>query len=272
MADRQDQGLVTSTSPAAEGMVGCPVDQDHLLLDDDTIVAVHGWHHPPGFVVGEVTYLPDDAGRQRLLGRNYRKAYVRDGLGLPEERRYRIRDATGSFFDDAQMFRAKSIIGVHRIKRYLPCAEGIGQKTGQVAALEAVASTWRSARALLGGTVDNVGVAVTGSLNLVPEAEYGQRPNDVDLVFTGSTADISELVGAMSAATRTNSETRVYEYGKGWQIRIRADGWLLCSFFRYADRREVALRGLRNVRTRCDDVHVRGGWWMTLTTLTCRPC
>src|SRR5437867_420025 len=96
-----------------------PQDQDHVVLDDDTIASVHGSLHPPDHLVCEVVYLPDRAGSHYLFGGRYRKAYQRAGRGIPEEERFRIRDRTGLFFDRTPLFIGKSIIHRRRVRRYV---------------------------------------------------------------------------------------------------------------------------------------------------------
>ncbi|WP_436535788.1 hypothetical protein [Actinoplanes sp. HUAS TT8] len=235
-----------------------PQDQDHVVLDDDVIVSVHGSVHPADHLIGEVVYVPDPDGSHCLFGQGYRKAYQRDGRGIAEQKRVRIRDRTDSYFDRAPIFDGKSIVHRGRVRRYVPCADLFTDESPDSGQKEAARILWESACRLLGITGTGLQVALTGSLNLDPHPRHVRDPNDLDLLFTGSTAAVGRLVVAMSAAAHEHPEIRVHEYGKGWQIRLRTHEGLLCSFFRYGDDTETPLRDVTDVRTVRNDVEIYG--------------
>jgi predicted nucleotidyltransferase len=235
-----------------------PRDQDHVVLDDGIIVSVHGAVHPAGHLIGEVVYVPDPDGSHCLFGRRYRKAYQRDGRGIAEQKRLRIRDRTDSYFDRAHMFDGKSIVHRGRVRRYVACADLFTDESPDNGQKEAARSLWESACRILGITGASLQVTLTGSLNLDPHPRHVRNPNDLDLLFTGSTATVGRLVAAMSAAAHEHPKIRVHEYGKGWRIRMRTAEGLLCSFFRYGDATEIPLCDVTDVRTVRNDVEIHG--------------
>jgi hypothetical protein len=114
------------------------------------------------------------------------------------------------------------------------------------------------ARRILRHQLGGAQIGLTGSLKLRARGRRLQEFHDIDLVFTADLMTNLAIIGELSRITRSEKSARVYEHGKGWQIRVRSTTGLLCAFFAYQDPRDSPLHGLREIRTIRDELVIRG--------------
>lgn len=238
---------LTDTSSRSGALSADVQDQDYVILKDGTIATVHGWYHPAGHVVAELAFVRDARGSLELSAGRYRKAYLRDGLAVPDIERLRIRDV-----EDPHLFgytQVKSVLATDRIERVVRCADWpVDESAKATLHADYIRETWRSTKDLLGADIEELEPCLTGSLVLQSALPPTHPPNgspvtadphDLDVIFTGSVRVLDELLDRMSAVTLKQPERRLFEHGKGWQIRLKTDRGVLCSFFRYKDAAEV---------------------------------
>jgi predicted nucleotidyltransferase len=233
-------------------------DQDYFLLRDGRIVAAHGWVHPPGFVVGELVFVPDDSGAYIFFGQRYRKAYVKNGRGLPESSRHRIRSKTGSFYDNAHLFSTKSIVRFDHVRRRIGTVWTPLGRPYPDEMVTYVQHNLAAAHDLLGPCLRNVRIGLTGSLSLGRQEGAFDAAHDVDIMFDGGLAQVASIATRLKELVAERKGLRVHEHGKGWRIRVTTSVGLLCSFFSYENVEESPMYGLQASNTIKDDVIVRG--------------
>lgn len=251
--------MISRLGPGASAQVGClhprtvdePMDQQYCILDDGSILTVHGYTHPPGLVVGELSYLPDASGPHLLLGMNYRKAYQRHGRGLPELKRPRVRAHTGMFFDCAHPFLAKSIVPIGRID-----AVYTHTSVNDVGAVK-LDRARAMARRFLGRLADHFDIGLTGSHALSTANDLPVELHDLDVVLRGTTHDAADAVAVLQERSERQEVERLWEHGKGWRIRLRTPTGIFCPFFVYREALESPLAALRSISDVAQSVTVK---------------
>jgi hypothetical protein len=147
--------------------------------------------------------------------------------------------------------------------------------TGNGEVLEFINENLDETKRLLGTDLDEVDLGLTGTLRLSLEGNARNRIHDLDLVFTADLVGNLQIVHHLQNLAREQPSRRMFENGKGWQIRLTTKHGILCSFFRYREPSVAALAGLKNVHTLVpelsvtgqvlDDVH--GGYLPTVLTI-----
>lgn len=208
-------------------------DQDYLLLQDGRVMAVHGHNHPPGHAVGEVAFVPDKDGPFKFFDYSYRKAYVADGRGLSERLRDQVRTETGTFFDHAHPFACKSIVALNEVELHLSATLGMTAALGSASALGDYARGMiTEIRSMIAPHhVDHLGL--TGSLRLMVDDPACKKFHDFDVVFESNPRTNFQIYQSLAEQAEQYPQSRVYEHGKGWRMRLWTPTGLLCPFFRY---------------------------------------
>ncbi|MER6638679.1 hypothetical protein ACFV6B_21320 [Streptomyces microflavus] len=234
-------------------------DQDYVLLKDGRILAVHGHCHPPGHLVGELAFVPSTAGGYVLFGSRYRKAYVTDGRGMSERERELVRFPTGTCFDHAHPFSAKSIVPLSQIDLHLSAAVDPRTDTVPGSFLRRYAESHLAELARVLGDALPVGpLGLTGSARLLLGDPSVLSMHDYDVVFDVGPEAAVRITRRLVAHGRAHPEARLREHGKDWRIRLRTGAGILCPFFRYEDPADAPLTGLTAARTLLRNVTVSG--------------
>ncbi|MFJ5608147.1 hypothetical protein ACIQCJ_01935 [Streptomyces sp. NPDC093221] len=234
-------------------------DQDYVLLKDGRILAVHGHCHPPGHVVGELAFVPSSAGGYALFGSRYRKAYVADGRGMSERKRELVRFPTGTCFDHAHPFSAKSIVPLSQVDLHLSAAVDPRTDTVPDSFLRRYAESHLAELArVLGDTLPAGPLGLTGSARLQIGDPTVRSMHDYDVVFDVGPEAAIRITRRLMAHGCAHPEARLREHGKDWRIRLRTGAGILCPFFRYEDPADAPLAGLTTARMLLRGVTVSG--------------
>ncbi|MGW7366441.1 hypothetical protein ACWGI8_24150 [Streptomyces sp. NPDC054841] len=234
-------------------------DQDYVLLKDGRVLAVHGHCHPPDHVVGELAFVPASGGDYTFFGSRYRKAYVTEGRGMSERERERVRVETGTCFDHAHPFAAKSLVPLGHIDLHLSASVDPRTEAAPGSFLQRYAGAHLDELGrLLGDDMPSATIGITGSARLLLQDRSVRSMHDFDVLFTGRPEPHRLIARRLSAHGEVNEEARLHEHGKGWRIRLRTRAGILCPFFRYEDPSDAPLAGLTGVRTLLRDVTVSG--------------
>ncbi|MFB9465086.1 hypothetical protein [Streptomyces cinereospinus] len=234
-------------------------DQDYVLLKDGRILAVHGHCHPAGHLVGELAFVPSTAGGYAMFGSRYRKAYVADGRGMSESERELVRFPTGTCFDHAHPFSAKSIVPLSQVDLHLSAAVDPRTDTVPGSFLRRYAESHLTELArILGDTLPAGPLGLTGSGRLLLGDPTVRSMHDYDVVFDVGPEAAVRIARRLSAHGRAHPEARLREHGKDWRIRLRTRAGILCPFFRYEDPADAPLAGLAAARTLLRNVTVSG--------------
>lgn len=234
-------------------------DQDYVLLRDGRILAVHGHCHPPDHLVGELAFVPSVAGEYGFFGTRYRKAYVAGGRGMSEREREHIRFLTGTCFDHAHPFSAKSIVPRSHVELHLSAAVDPRTEATPGSFLDRYAEANVAALArILGNAMPTTPLGLTGSARLLLKDDSVESMHDYDVLITGGPESVGPIAQRLSAYGQDHEEARLHEHGKGWRIRLRTSAGILCPFFRYASPADAPLAGLTAAQTVLQAVTVTG--------------
>ncbi|GCB49040.1 hypothetical protein [Streptomyces sp. NL15-2K] len=234
-------------------------DQDYVLLKDGQILAVHGHSHPPGHLVGELAFVPSAVGDYTFFNSRYRKAYVMRGRGISEREREHVRFETGTCFDHAHPFSAKSLVPLAQVELHLSAAVDPRAEAAPGSFLQRYADAQlNELHRVLGDTMPDAPLGLTGSARLLLQDHSVRTMHDFDVLFTGGPDRVREIARRLAAHGEAHKEARLHEHGKGWRIRLRMRAGILCPFFRYADPADAPLAGLTGARTLLRDVTVSG--------------
>lgn len=234
-------------------------DQDYVLLKDGRILAVHGHCHPPEHLIGELAFVPYTAGDYEFFGARYRKAYVAGGRGMSEREREHIRSPTGTCFDHAHPFSAKSLVPRSQVELHLSAAVDPRTETVSGSFLHKYAEAHIAELArILGNAMPMNALGLTGSARLLLKDCSVQSMHDYDVLFVGGPEPVGLVARRLSAYGQTHERARLHEHGKGWRIRLRTDAGVLCPFFRYPSPADAPLTGLTAAQTLLQAVTVSG--------------
>lgn len=233
-------------------------DQKYYAMPGGEILTAHGPTHPDGFVVGELSYAPDPEGPYHIFGIRYGKPYQRNGTGIPEHLRPRVRVPTGTFFDRAHMFASKSIVPTDCLtevptRSYSSVFDECAPKVE-----DAVGNVLLAQREILGSAFRDVDVSITGSISLGSVRKSIGEVHDVDLVYCGGLEENAAVRRLLALNTGERKSARVHEYGKKWRIRTRILNGILCPFFVYRDPGDSPLSNLETVEHFGTSTLVRG--------------
>ncbi|MGW2308711.1 hypothetical protein [Actinomadura luteofluorescens] len=234
-------------------------DQDYVLLKDGRLLTVHGDCHPPGHLVGEISFVPCVNGDYTFFRTGYRKAYVTGGRGMAERDRERARWETGTCFDHAHPFSTKSLVPLTEVERHLSAAVDPRSETVPGSFLHRYTEAhMRELRHLLGDALLDAPLGLTGSARLLLQECSVRSLHDFDILFIGGPETVRTIARRLAAYGKARPEARLREHGKGWRIRLRTGAGILCPFFRYPEPSDSPLAGLTSVQTMIRDVTVRG--------------
>jgi predicted nucleotidyltransferase len=231
-------------------------DQDYVMIDDGSILAVQGDLHPTDFIVGELAFVPDAGGSRPLRGARFSKAYAPHGRGLPEAARPRLRAPGDSVVHRADIYKHKSIVRRSQVIEHIPSLPWPDRATVAPAAGEYMAAVRTVVEEWFAGDLTGIAWGLTGAVRLSTEEEAVLH--DLDVVFRADPGDIRRLVGSISRVAERDPSRRVREHGKEWRIRLRTPAGMLCAFFGYRDPRDTPLATLEAMETVADEVTVSG--------------
>jgi len=219
--------------------LGSIVDATLFIRRDGLVVFSEGYCHPRGGLIANIIYAPDPAGRKTIFGLPYRSVIKRKGKGKEEdwinyESQLEIyRELAPESQRDKPVFAEfkcrfdlADFIGFVDHRRSLSRARAVKPEID-----DAMKKTARR----LAIPVDSIGC--TGSLAL----GNLETAHDFDLVFYGTVAEHWRIVEQIYEIVK-DPKRQVFELGMLWAIRFYDDwGNMICPFFSYADREEIAL-------------------------------
>lgn len=220
-------------------------DAEFFVRRDGIIVNAEGWHHPSGFLIGEVMYVPDEEGDRELFGVRYRKVTLKKGTyeAVPYQERGEILrryDPNLNPSSENPFFaKYKQIFPRSEFIAYFPTMQVIKKVLEKLALPnDSIFRDLENLEQLLNISLDELRVGFTGSALL----GNFRNAHDLDLVFNGTVEKNLEIAKKMRELVRREPRRRVIEGGKGWNIRLYNDyGTLMCSFFGYREPNEAPL-------------------------------
>ncbi|MFB6772074.1 hypothetical protein [Streptomyces sp. NPDC056337] len=234
-------------------------DQDYVVMRGGQILAIHGHCHPPEHLVGELVFVPSATGDYSFFGTPYRKAYVAGGRGTSERDREHIRFPTGTCFDHAHPFSAKSLVPVSQIDLHLSAAVDPRAEAAPGSFLyEYAEAHLTELTRILGDAMPKTPLGLTGSARLLLKDRAVQSMHDYDVVFTGGPQSVGLIARRLTDYGQVHKEARLHEHGKGWRIRLRTSAGILCPFFRYSSPADAPISGLTAAQTLLQTVTVSG--------------
>lgn len=215
------------------------VDATLFIRRDGLVVFSEGYCHPRGGLIANIIYAPDSAGRKTIFGLPYRSVIKRKGTGKEEdwinyESQLEIyRELAPESQADKPVFAEfkcrfdlSDFIGFVDHRRSLRRAREVKPE---------IDDAMKKTAHRLAIPVDSIGC--TGSLAL----GNLETAHDFDLVFYGTVAEHWRIVEQIYEIVR-DPKRQVFELGMLWAIRFYDDwGNMICPFFSYADRKEIAL-------------------------------
>lgn len=220
-------------------------DAEFLIRYDGTIFNVEGYHHPTSFLVGEVLYAPDSQGDKNIFGQPYRKVTLHKGTYEPiaYHDRSKILREIDIAFDQTEInpyfAQFKQILPASDFIAHLPSSRGLARALSTTGGdSEKFHSDFENLMNLLGLSPEQISLGLTGA----PLLGNTNNFHDLDIVFSGSLAENLRIAKAMRDLAKYEPQRRLFEGGKGWQIRFFNDlGTLMCTFFTYPDRSQAPL-------------------------------
>lgn len=215
------------------------VDATFYLHKDGFLVNAEGWHHPEGFLIGEVLYAPDEHGDKQIFGIPYRKVTLYPGTHtpVPYSERSRLLAEINPVLSqcEANPFFAKykQILPLSDFIAYFPSERALQQIVQEEAVRsQEIAEDLECLNELLGREVSTVRKGLTGRLALGQTTGY----HDFDIVFAGSLQRNREIAERMRYLIRSQAVAPCFEGGKAWQVRFfDSRHKLMCCFFHYED-------------------------------------
>lgn len=236
-------------------------DAEFYVRHDGLIVNAEGWHHPHGQLIGEVIYAPDITGSKEIFGQKYRKMtlFPETYTPVPYNQRGKLLGQYDSTLDQTTsnpyFARYKQIFPQEAFGAYLP-AQSVFKKIVDTfpEAKESLHADLENAQAILGIDLRSVSMGFTGA----PLLGNVTNIHDLDLVFQGDLDENMKIAKAIRALVATNTQRRVIEGGKGWNIRFYNDReTLICSFYSYRNPQEAPLRNF-TMKVVAEDIQVEG--------------
>lgn len=220
-------------------------DAEFLIRHDGVIFNVEGYNHPTNFLIGEVLYAPDEQGDKNIFGLPYRKLTLHKGtynpIAYPD--RARILREIDSAFDQAGInpyfAQFKQILPTSDFIAHLPSSRGLARALSATAGdNEKFHRDFENLMSLLSLSPEQVSLGLTGA----PLLGNTNNFHDLDIVFSGSLEENKRIAKTMRDLAKHEPKRRLFEGGKGWQIRFFNDlGTLMCTFFTYPDRSKAPL-------------------------------
>lgn len=236
-------------------------DAELFITKHGVILNVDGWNHPSGQVVGTAMYAPDRHGSKTIFGHHYQKLTLYPGTYTPVP------------FCDRAAIVATYAPGIvtgglgepyARYKQMVPQTDlvaHISNRRAFHAFLDTVdhrhpelRSDIKSIGGLLGMEVSNNLTGFTGS----PSLGNFTKLHDLDVVFTGTIDENLAIAKAMRSLVQSEPDRRLFEGGKGWNIRFFNDRrTLICSFFCYHNANDAPLRSF-NMQATGGELEIEG--------------
>lgn len=213
----------------------CPsweLEQSYAVLEGGGIVSIHALISEDHFA-GDLAFIPSQRGAYRFRGAPYSKPYLTNGRGA-----YVATPPIRPVASDIapclwELVPTKSIVNWRDVVEVITCERMLAL------AIERHDDAWfavySDVLSIFGSHADRVVFALTGSLGLM---DSRSAPNDVvhdvDIVLTAELDEINTLSGLLQDYSLRHLESRLFEYGKSWRIRIGTAGGVICPFFRWA--------------------------------------
>lgn len=236
-------------------------DAEFYVRKDGIIVNAEGWNHPDKKLIGEVMYAPDPNGDQVIFGQKYRKLTLIEGTftPIPYAERARILAQYDPYLAQAEknpyFAKYKQIFPREDFVAYLESKNSfkiIMQKYPAVG--ETISKDIRDADRLLRLDLSGFPIGFTGGL-LMGKFD---RLHDLDVVFQGSLEENIEIAKKIRDLVKHETQRRVIEGGKGWNIRYYNDSeTLMCSFFTYKNPDDAPLKNA-NMEVISENVTIEG--------------
>jgi hypothetical protein len=256
MADLFDTTISRYLLPM-EKLEGGPSDSIYFLHKKGGFVFCEGYAHPPGGFYGSLIKYPDPDGHIDIFGRkfNWTHRYFKDGelQILPYDAQVRRqmeilpelkkRPPLPAYAENFCHFLLDECRGFFDGKNSLNKMMDSSRRLGEIV---------RSVVELLDVPLHRLGC--TGSLAY---GYYEEPLEDVDLVFYGSVVQNRRVIEHIRNLKRAEPERDVNELGKGWPLRFKHMGSVICPFFIYALPDEIPLREFHMEIIR-ESVSVRG--------------
>lgn len=215
-------------------------DAEFLIRRDGVIFNVEGYYHPKNFLVGEVLYVPDEQGDKNIFGQSYRKVTLYKGtydpIAYPD--RSKILREIDPNFDQTEVnpffAQFKQILPASDFVAHLPSSRGLSRALSMTGGdADKFHKDFENLMSLLNLSPEQISLGLTGA----PLLGNTNHFHDLDIVFSGSPEENIRIVKMMRDITKYEPQRRLFEGGKGWQIRFFNDlGTLMCTFFTYPDR------------------------------------
>lgn len=220
-------------------------DAEFFIRSDGIIVNTEGWFHPPGLLIGEVIYVPDENGDRDIFGTKYKKVTLKtetyDAIPYPE--RGRILRQYDSALDQSSInpffAKYKQIFPRSEFVAYFPSSQTMIKVLEKLAGPDDnLYRDLENLEMLFGISLQDMHVGFTGSALL----GNFRNSHDLDLVFNGTLEQNIEMAKKIATLVKKDPRRRVLEGGKGWNIRFYNDnGTLICCFFGYRKPEEAPL-------------------------------
>jgi len=241
--DRKYQEIATDFSPPFSPKEMC--DAEFLLRRDGVIFNIEGYYHPTSFVVGEVLYAPDINGDKQVFGQPYRKVTLYKGTykPIPYSQRAKILGVIDPAFDQTGVnpffAKFKQILPASDFIAHLPSVKGLERALKETSGeSDRFRLDFENLMQLLSVSPDEVTLGLTGA-PLLGNTEYF---HDLDIVFRGTLDQNLLIAKTMRDLAIHEPQRRLFEGGKGWQIRFFNDnGTLMCTFFTYPHKEQAPL-------------------------------
>lgn len=221
-------------------------DAQLYIRKDGLIVNAEGWHHPSGLLVGEVMYAPDWHGDRNIFGHQFRKLTLFPGTHDPVP--YAQRGALFREYDPA-LDQTDTNPFFARYKQIFDRAEFAAYISGETVFQKLMPKLTAEGNPVvddIAGVGDILGLDLSHmELGFTGAPSFGQldQLHDLDLIFSGTLEENLAIAKAIRHTVRTQTQRRLTEGGKGWNIRFFNDrGTLICSFFTYKNPEDAPLR------------------------------
>lgn len=236
-------------------------DATFFMRNDGLLAFSEGYCHPPGSLIGNIVYIPDEDGTKTIFGKRYGSIIKRYGddedewIPFREQIEIYRRIDPGIHFDKPPYAEHKCRFNIGDFIGWAPPKRSLAKVRERLPGIDksilAISEKFE---------IDPLSIGCTGSISL------GNLKNihDLDLIFYGSAKSNRRIVDRIYEITRDPSR-QVVEMGMLWAIRFYDDdGNVICPFFCYADREEAPLADFTmevekeacNYTGRvCDDLH-----------------
>lgn len=220
-------------------------DAQLYIRNDGLILNADGWYHPDDVVIGTIMYAPDKQGSKMIFGHPYQRLTQYPGSDIPIP----FPDRATVYAQYDKRF-AKPVIDqpFAVYKQVIPRDELVAYISSEYAYEVSIPLISKTNPEVLEDIADidktlglDLSVVQKGFTGSPARGDYNDL-HDLDIVFSGSLEENIAIARAIRQLVRKNPTYRLFENGKGWNIRFLNDRkTLICCFFTYKNSRDAAL-------------------------------